>query len=250
VSADDNGSTNRYRAVFTFDVVVNDESKFREEAHSGSGATGMEIDSDFALGWLLDRFLAQRFQGPEVTYTGETTLVLQPYGPSGAVGPETVPGREAGSQGLIVDTNEQGRSAKRGPRLRLASAVMFVAELERSVTFYRELLGLDVTVHGDDAALLAHPDGYQLYLRRIGHRAAHPTGPIGIQYLIWTAQNEGDLERCERVLKAQSPNVTRSTTDGFTVIEGRGPDDVPVIVTYPGPDQAPRHEILERIYHW
>jgi hypothetical protein len=94
----DNDATNRYRAVFTFDVVVNDESRFREEVLSGAGATGMEFESDFALGWLLDRFLAQRFQGPEVMYTGETALVLQRYGPAGDVGPVTVPGREARSQ--------------------------------------------------------------------------------------------------------------------------------------------------------
>jgi catechol 2,3-dioxygenase-like lactoylglutathione lyase family enzyme len=149
-----------------------------------------------------------------------------------------------------MDTNETGDSAERRPHLRLASAVMFVAELDRSVTFYRELLGLDVTVRGDEAALLASPDGYQLYLRRIGGRAEHPSGPIGIQYLIWTAENEDDLQRCERVLRAQSAHVSRSTVDGFTMVEGRGPDGVPVIVTYPGPEQAPRHEILARIYSW
>jgi catechol 2,3-dioxygenase-like lactoylglutathione lyase family enzyme len=146
-----------------------------------------------------------------------------------------------------MDTNENDPSAGGAHRLKLASAVMFVADLERSVSFYRELLGLDVTVHDEEAALLAG-DGYQLYLREIGPRAEHPNGPIGIQYLIWTAENEGDLERCEQVLRAQNENVTRSTTDGFTMVEGRGPDGVPIIVTFPGPDQAPRHEILQRIY--
>jgi hypothetical protein len=99
VSSHDTDSPNRYRAVFTFDVVVDDESKLREEALSESGATSMEVDSGFALGWVLNRFLAQRFQGPEVTYTGEPTLVLQPYGPSLPVGPLTLPGREAGGAG-------------------------------------------------------------------------------------------------------------------------------------------------------
>jgi catechol 2,3-dioxygenase-like lactoylglutathione lyase family enzyme len=146
-----------------------------------------------------------------------------------------------------MNNNENGPNPGRAPRLKLASAVMFVADLEQSVSFYRALLGLDVTVHDRLAALLAG-DGYQLYLRQIGPRAEHPSGPIGIQYLIWTAENEGDLERCEQVLRAQNANVTRSSTDGFTMVEGRGPDGVPIIVTYPGPDQAPRHEILQRIY--
>jgi catechol 2,3-dioxygenase-like lactoylglutathione lyase family enzyme len=149
-----------------------------------------------------------------------------------------------------MDPTETGDSAEHRPHLRLASAVMFVADLDRSVAFYRELLGLDVTVRGGEAALLASADGYQLYLRRIGPRAEHPSGPIGVQYVIWTAENEDDLQRCERVMKAQSAHVRSSTVDGFTMVEGRGPDGVPVVVTYPGPEQVPRHEILERIYAW
>ena len=67
------------------------------------------------------------------------------------------------------------------PRLRLASAVMFVRELERSVRFYRELLALEVTVQDKEAALLVSPDGFQLYLRSMGPRAPRPLGNVGIQ---------------------------------------------------------------------
>lgn len=127
---------------------------------------------------------------------------------------------------------------------------MFVADLDRSVAFYEELLGLEATHRDDEAALLVNPDGYHLYLRSMGKRAQHPLGFIGIQYLVWTAEDEEDLERCEQVLKAQSSQVTRTTVDGFTMVEGRGPDGVPVVVTFPSPDQALRHEILQRIYAW
>lgn len=134
--------------------------------------------------------------------------------------------------------------------LQLASAVMFVAELDRSVAFYREFLDWDVTVHNESVALLVSPDGYQLYLRTRGRRAQHPVGNIGVQYLVWTARDEADLERCEQVLRKYSTQVTRQTVDGFSLVEGHGPDHVPVMVTYPGPAQAPRHEILQRIYGW
>lgn len=149
-----------------------------------------------------------------------------------------------------METNETADDSTRRPHLKLASAVMFVADLERSVVFYQELLGLDVAVRDEAAALLVSPDGNQLYLRSMGKRVQHPLGAIGIQYLVWTAESEEDLQRCERVLKAQSPQVTSTTVDGFRMVEGRGPDGVPVVVTYPGPDQAPRHEILQRIYAW
>lgn len=134
--------------------------------------------------------------------------------------------------------------------LRFASAVMIVTELRRSITFYEELLGWQVTVSDDEVALLVGPEGFQLYLRSKGPGTQHPLGFVGIQYLSWTATDEADLRRCEDVLRRQSSRVSRTTGDGLTLLEGRGPDHVPVLVTYPGPDQVPRHEILQRIYSW
>lgn len=127
---------------------------------------------------------------------------------------------------------------------------MFVQELDRSVAFYSELLALTVTERDETAALLVSPEGFQLYLRSMGVGTEHPLGFVGIQYVVWTADGEDDLRRCERVLRSHSAQVSSQTVDGFTWVEGRGPDDVPVVVTYPGPDQAPRHQILQRIYQW
>lgn len=79
-------------------------------------------------------------------------------------------------------------SIARRPRLTLASAVMFVGDLDRSVAFYQDLLGLEATARDDDAALLVSPGGYQLYLRTMGERAPHFSGNIGIQFLIWTCR--------------------------------------------------------------
>lgn len=158
---------------------------------------------------------------------------------------ETQTERDVANLGSTADGG-----GERSSRLKLASAVMFVQSLDRSVDFYRELLALDVTVQNNTAALLVSPDGYQLYLRSMGAGAAHPLGNIGVQYLIWTADGEDDLRRCEGVLRAHSAHVSSQTVDGFTIVEGRGPDDVPVVVTYPGPDKVPRTEILSRIYEW
>jgi hypothetical protein len=148
-----------------------------------------------------------------------------------------------------VDVDNTAHNEEQPPRLRLASAVMFVQELGRSVSFYRDLLAMDVRIRNHTAALLVSPDGFQLYLRSMGSGAQHPLGHVGIQYLIWTADDEDDLRRCERLLR-RSGRVTSQTVDGITVVEGRGPDDVPIMVTYPGPDQAPSHQIPPRIYEW
>ena len=162
------------------------------------------------------------------------------------------PDESSGETGLERDVADAGDSSVDAARsrLRLATAVMFVTELERSVAFYRELLGWPVTVRDNTAALLVGPDGFQLYLRSMGKNAQHPLGHVGIQYLIWTAEDEADLRRCERILRAQSRHVSSQDGDGFSLVEGRGPDNVPVLVTFPGPDQAPRHLIMQRIYEW
>lgn len=127
---------------------------------------------------------------------------------------------------------------------------MFVSDLDWVVAFYAELLAWAVAVHDFDAALLTCPDGFQLYLRRRGPRATRSLGHIGVQYLIWTAPNESELDRCERVLRQQSDQVTRSTLDGVTLIEGRGPDHAPILIAYPGPQEAPRCHVMQRIYRW
>jgi hypothetical protein len=148
-----------------------------------------------------------------------------------------------------VEVDNTARNEEQPPRLRLASAVMFVRELGRSVSFYRDLLAMDVRIRNHTAALLVSPDGFQLYLRSMGAGAQHPLGHVGIQYLVWTAGSKDDLRRCEHLL-ARSGHVTSQTVDGITVVEGRGPDDVPIVVTYPGPDQASSHKIPPRIYEW
>jgi len=35
-----------------------------------------------------------------------------------------------------------------------------------------------------------------------------------------------------------------------TVLEGRDPDDIKLIVTYPGPEEIPLHRLPARIYGW
>jgi catechol 2,3-dioxygenase-like lactoylglutathione lyase family enzyme len=58
--------------------------------------------------------------------------------------------------------------------MRLASLVMFVSDLNASIAFYNELLGTQVTIINDTAALLVAADGNQIYLREIGARFTFP----------------------------------------------------------------------------
>jgi catechol-2,3-dioxygenase len=133
---------------------------------------------------------------------------------------------------------------------RLGSVIMFVQDLGRSVSFYTDVLALEVADRSATAALLISGEGSQLILRAMGSNAAHALGSVGVQYVTWTADGKEDLDRCERALKQRSAYRDTRASGGVMAVEGRDPDDIVVMITYPGPDQAPRHELPLRIYGW
>ena len=136
-----------------------------------------------------------------------------------------------------------------GTDARLGSVVMFVRELDRSVEFYTDVLGLTVVDRSPTAALLSSPTT-QLVLRSMGDNAAHPLGAVGLQYAVWTAASQAGLDQSEQALKHRAAHRSTRSDEGQTVVEGRDPDDIPVLIVYPGPDQAPLHELPVRIYGW
>jgi catechol 2,3-dioxygenase-like lactoylglutathione lyase family enzyme len=132
---------------------------------------------------------------------------------------------------------------------RLGSIVIFVRDLDRSVDFYTQLFGLDVGDRDTTAALLVTADGSQLILREMGGNAPHPLGAIGAQYPVWTAADEDDIKRIEQLLRDRHAYIGTRQDDSVTAVEGRDPDDLVVMVTYPGPGQA-KHRLPLRIYGW
>jgi catechol-2,3-dioxygenase len=132
----------------------------------------------------------------------------------------------------------------------LGSAVMFVQQLDRSVSFYRDVLALQVADHSPTAALLISPAGAQLILRAMGDGAGHPLGAVGLQYVIWTAADRSDLVRCERVLQDRSAHRSTRHSGEVTLVEGRDPDDVVLMIAFPGPEVVPMHKLPVRIYGW
>lgn len=133
---------------------------------------------------------------------------------------------------------------------RLGSVVMFVHDLDRSVAFYADVLALEVADRSPTAALLSNAEGAGLILRAMGPEAPHPLGSVGVQYVVWAAAGEEDLARCERVLSERGALRGTRSTGGVTVVEGRDPDDMVVMIGYPGPDQKPLRKLPVRIYGW
>jgi catechol-2,3-dioxygenase len=134
---------------------------------------------------------------------------------------------------------------------RLSAAIMFVQDLDRSVSFYRELLGLEIADQSSTAVLLASADDWQLVLRAVGENATHPLGTVGLQYLIWTTASKADLDACEAVLRRLSAyRETRTSSPDVSVVEGRDPDDLVIMLVYPGDGQSALRELPTRIYAW
>jgi CBS domain-containing protein len=132
--------------------------------------------------------------------------------------------------------------------VRLASAVVFVSDLARSIGFYQPLLRYPVTVRDVGAALLTGPSGSQLYLREVGDSSIQRSDGVGVQVVSWTAGGRDDLDRCKEMLEERGAYVALDSSEGITLLEGRDPDGLPVIIAYPGPDKARRDMISPRIY--
>jgi catechol 2,3-dioxygenase-like lactoylglutathione lyase family enzyme len=133
---------------------------------------------------------------------------------------------------------------------RLGSVVIFVHDLDRSVDFYEDILRLEVADRSTTAALLSNAAGTQLVLRAMGPGVARALGAVGVQYVLWVAAGSEDLERCEQALRKRAAYRETRGHEGVTVVEGRDPDDLVVVIAYPGPDEIPLHRLPARIYGW
>jgi len=142
-----------------------------------------------------------------------------------------------------------GGASSAGPRLALV--VVFVRDLDQSAEFYGGLLGLSVHIRESTALVLSGPGASgAMVLRAIGPRGEHALGAVGVQYSCWAVQDMDDLRRCERYLEERSALVETTNVEDRTVVEGRDPDGLPVMITHI-PDGADiSGEIMRRVYAW
>jgi catechol-2,3-dioxygenase len=134
--------------------------------------------------------------------------------------------------------------------VRLSAAVVFVRNLDRSLKFYAEVLGLAVIDRSPTAVLLGEDDGPQLVLRAFGENAAHPLGSLGVQYLIWMTDSRDDLDRRTALLQQRSAFQETHTHGDAVTVEGRDPDDLVVMIGYRPPGQPAMHGLPARVYAW
>jgi catechol 2,3-dioxygenase-like lactoylglutathione lyase family enzyme len=139
---------------------------------------------------------------------------------------------------VATDASNRAKIFSMVERMRLSSAVVFVRDLDRAVEFYRQLLDLEITMTTGEAVLLSADDADHLVLRGF-ENATRASGSLGVQYLIWTARDRQDLDRCAQVLQTWNAHVSTLTEDDITIVEGHDPDRTPILVTFPaGPGRG------------
>jgi catechol-2,3-dioxygenase len=133
---------------------------------------------------------------------------------------------------------------------RINSVVIYVRNLDHSVTFYRELLRLDNIDSSTTAALLGGPTGCYVVLRATGPDNPRPLGAVGVQYVTWMLPSRAELDRAEQFLKDRDVHRETRTAEGITSVEGHDPDGLAVLLLHAAGGQAEMRHLPSRIYAW
>ncbi|HZQ33913.1 MAG TPA: VOC family protein [Mycobacterium sp.] len=131
----------------------------------------------------------------------------------------------------------------------VTSAVMRVSDVDRSVTFYCDVLSCHVAIREHDAALLLTPNGFQIYLYSRKPSRRLRSSATGLQYLMWATDSEEELQRILERLRAHDPAALAYREGELSFVEGCDPDLQRVIVVYPSPSRLPRELIASR-FQW
>lgn len=154
------------------------------------------------------------------------------------------------SIGVIVMPEPNGQAQAQptsGVTASVASALMTVSDLARSINFYCDVFSCRVALQDQDTALLLTPGGFQIYLRSKGRSRRSRADTTGVEYLMWATDSQAELQRISQRLLAYDVATLSYSENGVTFVEGCDPDNGRVIVAHPSPGQRPREVIASRL---
>jgi catechol-2,3-dioxygenase len=107
-----------------------------------------------------------------------------------------------------------------------------VRDLERSLSFYRDLLGLSVEQNDGVLALLrgAGEGVRTLALRQTGPRATHYLGGTGVTRVAWQVRSSADLDYAEQLLQRHGVRYDRPRGETADSIVTSDPDGLSVVL--------------------
>jgi catechol 2,3-dioxygenase-like lactoylglutathione lyase family enzyme len=126
------------------------------------------------------------------------------------------------------------------------SLVLVVRDLDASTKFYQELFDMDVVMRQADALMLEDSDGFHMVLRAMpGWRRA--SARLGVQLCSWSFDSREELLRAGSWLAEHDALISKSEAEGTFVIEGRDPDNNPLMLIYPVAHKHPA-ALFDRVY--
>jgi len=114
------------------------------------------------------------------------------------------------------------------------TAYLQVKDLERSLSFYRDGLGLEVEWNDGTLAVLRSPGAaaHTLVLREVGDGAEPRLGGVGVTRIAWEMTQPAELDDAEERLSHHTVHYQRlRETDADRIIL-RDPDGLTVILFY------------------
>lgn len=125
-----------------------------------------------------------------------------------------------------------------------------VRDLERSVSFYQNVLGLEVIWKDDRLAVLTSAEdvGDTLVLRKVGESARPHAGEVGVTRLFWRVGDPADLDETEDRLTRHSVPYQRHREGEVPGISAHDPDGIDIVVL--PPDQPPLAGTPPAVAYW
>jgi catechol 2,3-dioxygenase-like lactoylglutathione lyase family enzyme len=113
--------------------------------------------------------------------------------------------------------------------------VVNVADLNRSIDFYREVLGFTLLSQKEQLAGLSAPGSDRtqvIVLRAFGSGPIGGARHIGVRAFIVEVDSADQLERIASELESRKLLVSRRNHSEWTAVVGHDPDEVAVVVTH------------------
>jgi catechol 2,3-dioxygenase-like lactoylglutathione lyase family enzyme len=132
------------------------------------------------------------------------------------------------------------------------SVAVQVRDLDRSLAFYRDLLGLRLQQREGE---LAHLHGYggtapSLVLLEVGEHATRVSREPGLVRVAWRVDKQADLDVAEQLLKQKGLDCVRRREEGLAILETRDPDRTHVLLVWLSDEVAADNSLPPRLYGW
>ncbi|WP_018682336.1 VOC family protein [Actinokineospora enzanensis] len=132
---------------------------------------------------------------------------------------------------------------------RLNHAVLYVRDVDRSITFYRDVLGFRPVTRMPGAAFLRAADSdndHDLGLFQVGgHAPGQPEGGVGLYHLAWSVHTLPELAEFKRVLTEAGALVGASDHGVSKSLYAKDPDGVEFEVSWFVPRDRVTREMEE-----